>query len=138
MTKSMPSLYPTRPRRAPIRPSPPPAGPRRRTLVPLALLAFQLMVALWALSVPPSPAAAKEKQGDSTPSGLVRDWKEHPAIVELDAPQDLYALGDVHGDYDRLVELLSSAKLIASPAPPTRPRTPAGRAGRRSWSAPAT
>ncbi|MDB5303949.1 MAG: putative serine/threonine phosphatase [Phycisphaerales bacterium] len=48
-----------------------------------------------------------------------RDWKAHPAIVELDAPHDLYALGDVHGDYDRLVELLVAGKIIAeAPATP--------------------
>jgi hypothetical protein len=48
-----------------------------------------------------------------------RDWKAHPAIVEMAMPTDLYVLGDVHGDYDRLVQVLSAAKLIApSPANP--------------------
>jgi hypothetical protein len=50
-----------------------------------------------------------------------RDWKAHPAIVELDARRDLYALGDVHGDYDRLVELLVAGKIIPE-APPTPER----------------
>jgi hypothetical protein len=49
----------------------------------------------------------------------VRDWKRFPAIAESAAPRDLYALGDVHGDYDRMVELLAGAHLIApNPATP--------------------
>jgi hypothetical protein len=49
-----------------------------------------------------------------------RDWTAHPAIVEIAAvPKDMYAVGDVQGDYDRLASLLLSAKLIVSmPAQP--------------------
>lgn len=48
-----------------------------------------------------------------------RDWKAHPAIVEIGTvPKDLYAVGDVQGDYDRLVSLLAGARLIAG-APST-------------------
>jgi hypothetical protein len=41
-----------------------------------------------------------------------RDWTVHPAIVERTAPESLFALGDIHGDYDRLVKLLAAAKII--------------------------
>ncbi len=62
--------------------------------------------------------AAKEHAGTSTPV-VGRDWKLHPAVVQLPQPQSLYALGDVHGDYDRMVALLASNKLIAdAPASP--------------------
>lgn len=45
-------------------------------------------------------------------AGENRDWKQHPAIVKLEMPPVLYAMGDVHGDYDRMVELLTAGKLI--------------------------
>jgi hypothetical protein len=47
----------------------------------------------WAGACPQATAAA-------------RDWEKCPAIVEMDTPHAVYALGDVHGDYDRLVRLL--------------------------------
>lgn len=48
-----------------------------------------------------------------------RDWAAYPAIVQLDTAADLYALGDVHGDYDRLVALLVKHRLVDKP--PARP-----------------
>jgi hypothetical protein len=47
------------------------------------------------------------------PKAVQRDWQRFPAIVQAPAPVDLYALGDVHGDYDRMVELLVGAHLVA-------------------------
>ena len=42
-----------------------------------------------------------------------RDWVKNPAIVQIDRqPDHLYAIGDVHGDLDRLVALLVRAGLI--------------------------
>jgi len=41
-----------------------------------------------------------------------RDWKQFPAIVELDTTQNIYAIGDIHGDYDTLVDLLAGAQII--------------------------
>ncbi|HET6246178.1 MAG TPA: metallophosphoesterase [Tepidisphaeraceae bacterium] len=58
-------------------------------------------------------ASAKSTAGESTPVST-RDWKLHPAIVELPETADVYALGDVHGDCDRMVQLLAGAKLIAA------------------------
>jgi hypothetical protein len=67
------------------------------------------------LDLPKASAAAPA----SAAVGVVRDWKLHPAIVVTAMPKDLYALGDIHGDYDRMVELLATAKLIApNPARP--------------------
>lgn len=41
-----------------------------------------------------------------------RDWKECPAVVSLQTGDVVYALGDTHGDYERLVKLLAAGKLI--------------------------
>jgi hypothetical protein len=51
-----------------------------------------------------APARAKEP--------APRNWDKHPAIVEVDTPHAVYALGDVHGDYDRLCTLLVAAGLL--------------------------
>jgi hypothetical protein len=48
-----------------------------------------------------------------------RDWKQYPAIVTAPAPKILYAMGDVHGDYQKMIELLVAGKLIAGT--PARP-----------------
>ncbi|HWE02683.1 MAG TPA: metallophosphoesterase [Tepidisphaeraceae bacterium] len=50
-----------------------------------------------------------------------RDWKQYPAIADFPEPAMLYALGDVHGDCDRMVELLAAARLISGvPLKPDR------------------
>jgi predicted MPP superfamily phosphohydrolase len=41
-----------------------------------------------------------------------RDFAAHPAIVELDTPYDVFAIGDVHSDYQSLTRALVGAKLI--------------------------
>lgn len=46
------------------------------------------------------------------PALAQRDWKTHPAIVELTTSEDVYALGDVHGDYDRCADLLVACKIL--------------------------
>ena len=43
---------------------------------------------------------------------IARDWTKHPAIVQIDTSEDIFAIGDVHGDYGRLVNLLAAAKII--------------------------
>jgi hypothetical protein len=77
-----------------------------------------VVLSCW-LSVAPGACTAAEPG---------RDWKSQPAIVEMDTPHDLYAVGDVHGDYDRLVNLLVVGKVIA--ADPPRPGKVRWRAGR--------
>jgi diadenosine tetraphosphatase ApaH/serine/threonine PP2A family protein phosphatase len=58
-----------------------------------------------------------------------RDWKANPAIVEIDTPEDIYALGDVHGDYERLLTVLVAAKIIpGDPGAPEKVQWQAGKA----------
>jgi hypothetical protein len=48
----------------------------------------------------------------SAATASARDWNRFPAIVERNTANEVVALGDVHGGYERLVSLLSSAGLI--------------------------
>lgn len=49
-----------------------------------------------------------------------RDWAMYPAVLQVDSGVDVFALGDVHGDYDTAAKLLAAAKIIAAvPANPT-------------------
>jgi hypothetical protein len=48
-----------------------------------------------------------------------RNWTESPAIVELDTHEDVYAVGDIHGDYETLAKLLAGGGIISNAA--TRP-----------------
>jgi hypothetical protein len=58
-----------------------------------------------------------------------RDWEKYPAVVRIDAAEDIFAVGDVHGDYGRLVKLLTGAKIIdAIPAAPEKAKWVAGKA----------
>ncbi len=43
---------------------------------------------------------------------ISRDWAKDPAVVQIDSAEDLFAIGDVHGDCDRLLRLLSAAGLV--------------------------
>jgi hypothetical protein len=42
-----------------------------------------------------------------------RNWQACPATVDLQTAKTVYALGDTHGDYDRLVTLLVAGKLLS-------------------------
>jgi hypothetical protein len=76
-----------------------------------------LRTVIWILLALPATAAA------------ARDWKEAPAIVQLDTQADIFAVGDVHGDYQRLVDLLAGAGVIGGiPPAPDRVVWSAGRA----------
>jgi len=80
-----------------------PLGSLRSNLAGLILLAF-----LGAHASAQTPAV-----------GVARDWKLFPAVVEVPATHQLYAMGDVHGDYDKMVQLLVGTRLIAGvPATP--------------------
>jgi hypothetical protein len=58
-----------------------------------------------------------------------RDWAKHPILVEVDTTEDIYALGDIHGDYERLLTILVAAKIIpADPGPPYKVQWQAGKA----------
>jgi hypothetical protein len=47
--------------------------------------------------------------GAAVPS---RDWTKNPAVVQFDTPEDIFAIGDPHGDPKRLAGALAAAKLI--------------------------
>jgi len=54
-----------------------------------------------------------------TVSLSARDWQQCPAVVTFDTPEVVYALGDTHGDDERLLKLLAAGHLIAAnPASP--------------------
>jgi hypothetical protein len=57
-----------------------------------------------------------------------RNWGRCPAVVTLQTTEVVHALGDTHGDYDRLVTLLVAGKLIAgTPASPQEVRWSGGK-----------
>jgi hypothetical protein len=88
-------------------------------LVPLALT----LAAAFPASPTPAQAEARVKTGQA------RDWTKSPAVVEVDTTHDIYAVGDPHGDYDRLVTVLAAAKVIApDPASPEKAQWTAGKA----------
>lgn len=60
---------------------------------------------------------AATTQAPAPESRAVRDWKKQPAIVEVDTTEDLFAIGDVHGDYKRLVKILAAGRIISSNPP---------------------
>jgi hypothetical protein len=64
----------------------------------------------------PHLAAALAFCAWATAAPVSRDWRTHPAILEIDTAGQIFAVGDVHGDYSRLVRLLQAASLIDSQA----------------------
>lgn len=54
-----------------------------------------------------------KKSSEKKQSLVVRDWNKYPAIVERNTQSEVIALGDVHGGYERLVDLLSVGGLIS-------------------------
>ncbi len=67
----------------------------------MAMIRRCALALLWILALP--------LLGDTPP----RNWGRCPAIVTLETTEVVHALGDTHGDYDRLVKLLVTGKLIA-------------------------
>ena len=41
-----------------------------------------------------------------------RDWMKNPAVVQMNTAEDIFAIGDAHGDVERLTGVLAAAKLI--------------------------
>jgi hypothetical protein len=52
-----------------------------------------------------SPAAS-EAGAEGAGKGPARDWNRFPAVVDKSTNEEIVALGDVHGAYDRLLPLL--------------------------------
>ena len=53
-----------------------------------------------------------KKHKEQARAVYARDWNRFPAVIERDTTNEVVALGDVHGGYERLVKLLSLAGLI--------------------------
>src|ERR1700722_19276194 len=58
-----------------------------------------------------APAAPTK---NAAPANAARDWVKYPAIVEFKTTEDVYALADIHGDYERCVSLLVNCKILAT------------------------
>lgn len=70
--------------------------------------------------VDPADAGAADGHADAPFTGTGRDWSKYPAIVEQASFTTLYALSDMHGNYDDLWNLLAKAAVIpGQPASPT-------------------
>jgi hypothetical protein len=41
-----------------------------------------------------------------------RDWTKNPAVAQMNTAEDIFAIGDAHGDVERLTGVLAAAKLI--------------------------
>ena len=67
---------------------------------------------------------------------VTREWSRYPAVLRLTTHEDIYAVGDVHGEYERLAGLLATNHLIA--AAPPEPDRVHGRPDMPSSSAPVT
>jgi hypothetical protein len=56
-----------------------------------------------------------------------RDWSKYPAIIELETENDIFVIGDIHGDYEGLIELLLASEIISKkPANPENVKWTAG------------
>ncbi|HEY3452756.1 MAG TPA: metallophosphoesterase [Myxococcales bacterium] len=79
------------------------------------------------LDVGPGRPDAASVVVDAGATGI-RDWARYPAIVQVDTSSDIWALGDVHADYDRLTALLAAAGVAPVPASPSAAQWSAGTA----------
>jgi hypothetical protein len=90
----------------------------------LALCWAMLICWLVGMGAPAGILIRSWAAGVETPASAtraLRDWKKHPAIVEIDMVKDAFTVGDVHGGYERLVKLLAAGKIIdPDPARPDR------------------
>jgi hypothetical protein len=73
------------------------------------------------------PGSSTDDQ--TSASGLTRDFSSHPAIIEIDDADHVYALSDAHGGYETLLAVLAANHLIAGPdADPTKVKWTGGTA----------
>jgi hypothetical protein len=106
---------------------------RSLSRVALGLAAVALLFAVGCSTTAPAPKPGKKDEPrDAEPArrSWTRDWSRFPAVAVQTTTEDVVALGDVHGGYDRLVRLLETNGLIARDA-----ASPAGYAwagGRRT------
>lgn len=79
------------------------------------LAAASLLTMLAAVGCSSAGADAATTSEDQTSSAISRDFGKHPAILELDDGDQIYALSDAHGGYETLLTLLAANHLIAGP-----------------------
>jgi hypothetical protein len=80
----------------------------------LAGLTAALLFPAFAAEAPPHPA---------------RNWQEYPAVVSATTTEDIYAIGDAHGDFEHLERVMKAAGIIAEITPgPETARWSAGKA----------
>jgi Calcineurin-like phosphoesterase len=57
-----------------------------------------------------------------------RDWNKYPAVLQLTTNEDVFAIGDPHGDPERLAGVLLAARLIeAAPSTPDQVKWAGGK-----------
>jgi hypothetical protein len=57
--------------------------------------------------------------------GIARDWATYPAVTQIESPGEIYAIGDAHGDFQRLAKAMAAAGIIeALPNKDTLPDKP--------------
>ena len=59
-----------------------------------------------------APATTRDYQNQSEARAPQRDWNLHPAIVEIDEANEIYAVSDPHGEYEIFGKLLAGNHLI--------------------------
>lgn len=58
-----------------------------------------------------------------------RSWRTHPAIVEVDDADEIFAVSDIHGHYDQAVRILAANHLVDGPnADPKKVKWTGGKA----------
>ena len=98
-----------------------------RHLLTCAVAATIALVAVGCSSAGSNDATSSDEVNKS--KAAARDFAAHPAIVEVDEADQLYALSDPHGHYDELVQVLAANHLIASAnADPTKVKWTGGTA----------
>lgn len=79
-----------------------------------ATLAAALVVACSTASSGDATAGEDLTKHAKTPD---RDWEAHPAIVEIDDADHIYAVSDIHGHYQQFAALLEANHLATNTAP---------------------
>ena len=92
-------------------------------------LVFLALGAIVAIGCSARATDDEETATSDQTAALSRDFAAHPAILEIDTADHVYAVSDVHGQYDVFVRLLAGSHLIASPEQdPTRVKWTGGTA----------
>jgi hypothetical protein len=96
---------------------------------PVAIRRLLSLIAICLATIITIGAGPSGHEQASTTSTVHRDWTAFPAVVQMKGVKDdLYAIGDIHGDYEKAVKLIAGAKLIAGiPSEPKQVEWSGGR-----------